>query len=57
MKIVTLNSGGFDSVVLAHYLRAQYPEAEIHCLFFDYGQRSKNLEHYWSVYHAAKIKA
>lgn len=43
-KIVLLNSGGFDSVCLAYEIRAKYPEAEIHSLFFDYGQKTVNTE-------------
>lgn len=38
MKIVALNSGGFDSVVLLHDLKNLYPDSEIHSLFFDYSQ-------------------
>lgn len=37
-KIVALNSGGFDSIVMLHSLREAYPDAEIHCLYFAYGQ-------------------
>ena len=37
-KILVLNSGGFDSIVMLHDLaRYQYPEAEIHSLHFTYG--------------------
>ena len=40
-KIVVLNSGGFDSVVMCH----EIPEdVEIHSLFFNYGQNSLELE-------------
>lgn len=44
MKIVMLNSGGFDSVLLAHYLKEHFPGLEIHSLFFDYGQKSVDKE-------------
>ena len=47
-KIVVLNSGGFDSVVLAHHIGHLNPEAEIHNLFFDYGQLSVDSERYCS---------
>lgn len=43
-KILMLNSGGFDSVVLCYYLKETKPEAEIISLFFDYGQQSLELE-------------
>lgn len=36
-KILALNSGGFDSVVLLHELK-RFKEEEIVSLFFDYGQ-------------------
>lgn len=41
-KIIVLNSGGFDSVTLLNLVCAEYPEAEITSLFFNYQQR--NLE-------------
>lgn len=44
VKIVVLNSGGLDSVVLMHYLRENFPEAEMHSLFFDYGQNALEPE-------------
>lgn len=43
-KIVALCSGGFDSVLMVHSLRDLNEDAEIHTLFFDYGQRSVDLE-------------
>ena len=43
-KIVVLNSGGFDSVLMAHVVREEYPDTEIHDLFFDYGQKSVQQE-------------
>lgn len=37
-KILVLNSGGFDSIVMLHELaRVKYPEAEIHSIHFQYG--------------------
>lgn len=56
-KIVVLNSGGFDSTVLIHYVREQYPDAEIHSLHFSYGQRSCESELRWSNYHAKQVSA
>jgi 7-cyano-7-deazaguanine synthase in queuosine biosynthesis len=43
-NIVLLNSGGFDSVVLANYTRGEFPDSEITSLFFDYGQKIVNYE-------------
>ena len=43
-KILVLNSGGFDSVTMLHELRKTKPSAQIHTLFFDYGQRSEVME-------------
>lgn len=37
--LVILLSGGFDSVTLLHYLKHKYPQAAIHALGFNYGQR------------------
>lgn len=39
-KIVVLNSGGFDSIVMCHYVRDSFPNAEIHSLHFNYGERN-----------------
>lgn len=36
--IILLNSGGFDSVVMAHTIREANPKANIVSLFFNYGQ-------------------
>ena len=44
-KIVVLNSGGFDSTVLLHYVKEYYPSAdEYHDIFFSYGQISEPME-------------
>lgn len=43
-KIIVMNSGGFDSTVLANRVREIYPEAEILNLFFDYTQPSYKPE-------------
>jgi 7-cyano-7-deazaguanine synthase in queuosine biosynthesis len=42
--ILSLLSGGFDSVIMLHELREHYPQTEIHTLFFDYGQISMAQE-------------
>lgn len=42
-KVVVLNSGGFDSIVLMHYVYDIRRDAEIHSLHFNYG--SLNEEH------------
>lgn len=39
-KIVALNSGGFDSIVLINQLYLGFPNAEIHSLHFTYGARN-----------------
>lgn len=43
-KIVVLNSGGFDSVCLCHWVRDNNPDAEIHSLHFEYGNRNHLME-------------
>lgn len=45
-KIVVLNSGGFDSVVLAHYLKNEIINTgdEIHSIHFKYGNRNKRAQ-------------
>lgn len=42
-EVILLNSGGFDSVVLAHDLVAD-GETKVVSLFFDYGQINKQME-------------
>ena len=44
VKIVALNSGGLDSVVLMHHLNEKFPNVEVHTLFFDYGQKALEFE-------------
>lgn len=56
-KIVVLNSGGFDSSVLIHYVRDEHEDAEIHSLFFEHGQRSLPMEKKWSEYNANRVGA
>lgn len=43
-KILCLCSGGFDSVVMANYIRENNPKADMLALFFDYGQKSVEQE-------------
>lgn len=43
-KILCLNSGGFDSVVMLHYIHENFPEAEIDTLFFRWGQHNCSRE-------------
>lgn len=44
MKIVTLLSGGLDSVTLAHYFKSVYSPEELITLSFHYGQRHGEKE-------------
>lgn len=41
-RVIALNSGGFDSVVMLHHLKES--EEEVISLFFDYGQVNLELE-------------
>lgn len=54
-KIVVLNSGGFDSVVLAHEVNFYNHDKEIHNLFFDYGQLNVKSERECSLKCAEKL--
>lgn len=45
MKLIVLNSGGFDSTVLLHEIKEQYPDSQIHCLHFSYGQPNSKQEY------------
>lgn len=54
-KIIVLNSGGFDSVVLMHYL--EFMGYDIVSLFFDYGQRNVVQERKCAKKVADKLKA
>ena len=56
-KVLVLNSGGFDSVVMAHELRVIYPENEVICVFFDYRQPNCALERRYSKKCADEIGA
>lgn len=54
-KIVVLNSGGFDSVVLAHHVDFNNQDSEIHNLFFNYGQLNVESERKHSIKCAEKL--
>ena len=43
---VALVSGGMDSITLLHYLKNEYPDAELHALNMYYGQRHKKEQEY-----------
>lgn len=57
MKAVLLCSGGFDSVVLANYVRDWNNDLEIETLFFDYGQKSVKMERKCAIKVSEKIGA
>jgi 7-cyano-7-deazaguanine synthase len=40
-KVVVVISGGLDSSTLLHHAHAEYPNAELYGISFDYGQRHK----------------
>lgn len=42
--VVVLNSGGFDSTVLLHYVKEVEEDSLVYSLFFEYGQRSMEQE-------------
>lgn len=44
MKILALNSGGLDSIVMLHKLKEEYPFAEIQSIVFNYGQLTAGEE-------------
>lgn len=43
-KIAILYSGGLDSFILYHMAKAQYPKADVVCVFYDHGQDSVTAE-------------
>lgn len=55
MRILCLNSGGFDSVVLLHYIRENFPDAEIDTLFFRWGQPCLDAEEECAVMSSLKV--
>ena len=54
-KILCLNSGGFDSVVMLHYIRENFPDAEIDSLFFRWGQHSCKIEEECAMKSSLKV--
>ena len=54
-KILCLNSGGFDSVVMLHYIRENCPNAEIVTLFFRWGQPSSSIEEECAMKSSLKV--
>lgn len=38
MNILILYSGGLDSLIMKRYAEVKYPEAKVHCVFYDIGQ-------------------
>lgn len=54
-KILCLNSGGFDSVVMLHYIRENFPNAEIDTLFFRWGQSCLEAEEKCAVDSTTKV--
>lgn len=54
-KIVVLNSGGFDSVLLANYVYNIEENAEIYNLFFNYGQVTLDSERRCSFNCSSKL--
>ena len=55
-KVILLNSGGFDSIVLGNSLITSLDDVEIISLFFNYGQRNLELERECSRKFADKNK-
>lgn len=55
-KIILLNSGGFDSIVLGNTLTTSLDDVEITSLFFNYGQKNLELERECSRKFADKHK-
>ena len=54
-KILCLNSGGFDSVVMLHYIRENFPDAEIDALFFRWGQSNCKKEEECAMQSSLKV--
>lgn len=45
MKVVVLNSGGMDSVILLKWVKENLPDSDIHCIHFSYGQNNEEQEY------------
>lgn len=56
-KIVVLNSGGMDSVILLNWVKENNPDADIHCIHFDYGQNNREQEYSKAHDSSAKVGA
>lgn len=54
-KAVILCSGGFDSVVLTHYVRNELEYEHGYCLFFNYHQKSYLVEKKWAKAHCNRV--
>ena len=54
-KAVILCSGGFDSVVLTHYVKNELEYEKGYCLFFNYHQKSYPVEKKWAQEHCKRV--
>ena len=54
-KAVILCSGGFDSVVLTHYVKNELEYEHGYCLFFNYKQKSYAVEKKWAEEHCRRV--
>lgn len=54
-KAVVLCSGGFDSVVLTHYVKNELEYEHGYCLFFNYHQKSYEVEKKWAEEHCNRV--
>ena len=57
MSKVLLYSGGFDSTVLLHRLRESFPDEELFCIHFDYGQINRKQEYKCAEKNCTKLGA
>lgn len=54
-KAVVLCSGGFDSVVLTHYVKNELGYEHGYCMFFNYHQKSYEVEKKWAEEHCNRV--
>lgn len=54
-KAVVLCSGGFDSVILTHYVKNELEYEHGYCLFFNYHQKSYEVEKKWAEEHCNRV--
>lgn len=54
-KAVVLCSGGFDSVVLTHYVKNELGYGHGYCMFFNYHQKSYEVEKKWAEEHCNRV--